>query len=371
MELAEKGQEARDESSFEGIQILRAAAALLVMLVHTLTESLVAIASPKSPEWLTKFGGVGVDIFFVISGFIMFRVSFPAGRPVATPAAFLLKRLTRIYPFYWFWVAVILGLWSLDLVPLVQSHADMLIRSIFLLPTDYYIIAIAWTLVYEMYFYVIFGATLYFSKPLISVLGASATILILYGVGRWGPDSALRDFLSNPIAVEFCFGLILGYLLLQRPKLAIEARRFWIPGFALLGIAALAQPYAASQHPPNFARVLQWGVPALLIVASVLSLKPNSGPLRRHMVLLGDASYAIYLTHPLLLTVYARVLRGDLSNFPQWPIVPAVVGLCASFGVLIHVYAERRITRSVRHLFGGRFASASRSSSSPSEFPFR
>ena len=327
------------------------------MLHHTLEESLAAIAQPKSPDWFTTFGAAGVDIFFVISGFIMFYVSFATDQPAASPASFLLKRIIRIYPFYWFCVALALGLWSIGLFHSLQLDADVLARSISLLPSEHLIVGVAWTLVYEIYFYLIFAASLKFCRPLVSLFGTSVAILILYALGRFAPDAALRVFLGNAIAVEFCFGLILAYLFRQWPWFTPAARLLWIPGFALIVIAPLVVPHANTNGLPSPTRVLAWGVPAFLIVLSFLSLNPNRTPLQRLMVLLGDASYAIYLTHPLVMITYARLLKGRLANLPQWPVIPIVVLLSASLGLLIHVFIERRLIASARGLFGRRLAS--------------
>lgn len=338
--------------SLEGIQILRAIAALLVVLHHSLEESLAAIGPHRSPDWLTTFGAAGVDIFFVISGFIMFYVSFPAGQPVVSPLSFLLKRTTRIYPFYWFCVALVLCFWSIGFFHSLQLDANVLVRSIFLFPSEHLVVGVAWTLVYEMYFYLIFAATLKFCRPLISLFGASAAILILYVFHSFVPGAALRNFLGNAIAVEFCFGLFLAYLFQQTPRIAASARLIWVPGFALLLIAPMIVPHPDTNGLPSPMRVLAWGVPAFLIVLSFLSLSPDRSPFQRLMVLLGDASYAIYLTHPLVMITYARLLKGSLTNLPQWPIIPIVVLLSASFGVLIHIFVERRLISSTRDLFG-------------------
>jgi exopolysaccharide production protein ExoZ len=350
MQLAEKERVASRNVSLEGIQILRAIAALLVVLHHTLEESLAAVVSPKSPDWLTTFGAAGVDIFFVISGFIMFYVGFPAGKSASTPASFLLKRITRVYPFYWFCVALVLGLRSLGLFHSLQLDADVLVRSIFLLPSQYLIVGVAWTLVYEMYFYLIFAVTLKFCRPLTSLFGTSVAILILYALADFAPDAALRVLLGNAITAEFCFGLVLAYLFRQWPRLPSAAPLLWIPGFTLLAIASLVVPHANTNGLPSPARVLAWGVPAFLIVLSFLSVKPNNAPLQRLMVLLGDASYAIYLTHPFIMVAYARLLKGGLAHLPQWPVIPFVVLLSASLGLLAHVFVERRLIASARSL---------------------
>jgi peptidoglycan/LPS O-acetylase OafA/YrhL len=68
------------------------------------------------------------------------------------------------------------------------------------------------------------------------------------------------------------------------------------------------------------------------------------------MVLLGDASYAIYLTHPLTLIAYNWLLKGSLANIPQWLVVPIVVSVCAGVGLFIHIYGERWLIAGSRHL---------------------
>jgi peptidoglycan/LPS O-acetylase OafA/YrhL len=342
-------QQLRQDNELEGIQILRAAAALLVVLSHALHESLAAKALPKSPDWLTAFGDVGVDIFFVISGFIMFYVSFPASRAPVKPAHFLWKRLTRIYPFYWFCLLLTLAFWWLGLVPSVVPDVHMLVRSVLLFPSNYFVIGVSWTLVYEMYFYLIFAASLSFARPLISLFGTTSAILGLYALHRFAPGHALRNFFGNPIAAEFCFGLFLAYSLRRWPQFDSAAWLFWIPAAALLVIAPLVAPSASTHFPPNPARLL-WGIPALLIVSSFLSLKQSPTNSRRLMVLLGDASYAIYLTHPLTLIAYNWLLKGSLANIPQWLVVPIVVSVCAGVGLFIHIYGERWLIAGSRHL---------------------
>src|SRR6185312_14740355 len=134
-----------------------AAAALMVVFHHALEASRQAPLVPKSPDWLTTFGASGVDIFFVISGFIMFHVSFPAGGAPVSPLSFLARRAARIYPFYWLclMLAILFCVTGLQWTP--PPTAATTLQSALLLPGDNFIIGVAWTLVYEMYFYVIFS----------------------------------------------------------------------------------------------------------------------------------------------------------------------------------------------------------------------
>jgi exopolysaccharide production protein ExoZ len=287
----------------------------------------------------------------------MFYVSFPTGQAAASPLSFLVKRITRIYPFYWFCVALVLGLWSIGFFHSLQLDMDVLARSIFLFPSEHLIITVSWTLVYEMYFYLIFAATLTYRKPLISLFGTTGAILTFWLLAPIAPDAALRTFLGNAIAVEFCFGLFLAYLFQKWPGISRATRLFWIPGFAMLCAAPLLVPHANTNGLPDAARVLAWGIPASLIVLSFLSLKSNRAPLQRVMVLLGDASYAIYLTHPLVMITYAKLLKRGLADLPQLPVIPLIILLSGCLGLLIHVFVERRLIETFRGFFGFRSAS--------------
>lgn len=340
-----------------GIQILRAVAALLVVFHHALEESLAANTGPKSPDWLTTFGASGVDIFFVISGFIMFYVSFPHNEQPIAPSRFLLKRVLRIYPLYWFCIALVLGLWEVGLFKSLLVNISTLERSIFLLPSTTMIIGIAWTMVYEMYFYLIFAVTLIFANSKVSLYGTGAAILTFYALGQFAPDEALRDFLENPIALEFCFGLLLGSVFTQVARLPDIIRLLWIPGFAFLAAAPLIVYHPTTANLPGFARVWAWGLPAFMIVLSFLKLDLSRSRLQKFMVPLGDASYALYLTHPFVMITYARLLKGSLADLPQWPVVPVVVALSAGLGLATYILVERKLMAITRHLFSRQLSS--------------
>src|SRR5258708_22608842 len=152
-----------------GIQILRGLAATLVVLHHSFEESL-AIYPHITPNWLIAFGACGVDIFFVISGFIIYSVTYGRESQSREPAfVFLLKRLIRIFPLYWICLFGTLALWRSGLF-YRNLHVDpnTFTCSLFLLPSDKLIIDVPWTLVYEMLFYYLFTITLYFRNARIS-----------------------------------------------------------------------------------------------------------------------------------------------------------------------------------------------------------
>jgi exopolysaccharide production protein ExoZ len=132
----------RDKIELFGIQIMRGNAASLVVLHHSLEESLASPIPPQSPDWLTTVGASGVDIFFVISGFIILHTSFPSDKPSLSPMEFVKRRLSRIYPFYWFCLIVTLSLWSAGLYRKLDPTLWTVVRAFLLLPTDYPIIGV-------------------------------------------------------------------------------------------------------------------------------------------------------------------------------------------------------------------------------------
>jgi len=340
-------------STLPGIQILRGIAAVLVVFHHALEESLGAASSWKSPDWLTTFGASGVDIFFVISGFIMIWVSFPRGGPAETPGRFLVKRICRIYPFYWACLAFLLLLASVGFYKNLDRSASTLLKSVLLLPNSHFLIGVAWTLVFEMYFYMLFTLTLFWRSAIVSAAVTTALIMTMMLIGGTISDPELRDYLANPLVLEFCFGMALA---LSMRRMSLPTRWSWtlcIAGFAGLLAAPVFVPHASTNGLPPFPRLFVWGLPALLIVASSLSptLK-RAGTLSRLGVLTGDASYAIYLTHPFVMITYAWLLKNVpfLSAVSQQPIIPLVIAVSVGLGFVAHLYAEKPLIALARTL---------------------
>ena len=151
------------------IQAVRFAAALAVVLFH-LTFLYHDVAAMTALGWLRHVGWAGVDIFFVISGFIIYsvtaRLDWSAGAP-RIAAVFLARRIVRIYPIYWFYFAVFATFvaigapavfrngWNLDYWP----EQLLLLRWM-----DHKLIPVAWRLTYEMFFYLCFAVTLLFGR---------------------------------------------------------------------------------------------------------------------------------------------------------------------------------------------------------------
>lgn len=289
------------------IQVLRAVAACAVAAMHCYQQL-------DAPVGLEGYGAFGVDLFFVISGFIMATVA--GGRSAGD---FLRDRLWRIYPIWW--IAVLP--WLLMLSPGLGSVASSLsLWPIFADGFHVPVLTVGWTLSFELLFYL--GMTVALGVGVRLPLLAYALCL----VGALMTSSAFLDFVGSPMALEFLAGVIVAKL----------PRRSVFGTFVLVGIALLilTSPTTGSARAALVAesaiwRAVEWGVPAALIVWGAVSLAGVfDNRLFDPFVAMGDASYSIYLFHSL-------IAYGLDIAWPLRLVIAVVVGWS------MHVLIERRI----------------------------
>ena len=339
-------------AELHGIQVLRAFAALSVVTHHALEQSNGA-QGRFSADWLTTAGASGVDVFFVISGFIMLHVSFRPGRRPLPAAGFLIKRATRIYPLYWLCCLAMLLVSTAGYLRHHEWNGSDILPSFLLLPLRNQLIGVSWTLVYEVYFYLVFATALLLGSMRVSVVGSTAAIIGLALAGGVMPVGTLQSFLANPIALEFCMGLWLAWAFARWP-----ARGCWPIGWpsGLAGIVLLATAPIFTAHPDTtgldgLPRVLAWGLPATLVVAACLRAGPPRTSLTRFAVLLGEASYALYLTHVFVIVGYGKLLKvGAIGCVDQVFLVPVVVAVAVVLGLSAHLVVERPLLAVVRNV---------------------
>jgi len=337
-----------------GIQLLRGLAALLVVCHHSLEEAR-AISPALAPAWLIRAGAGGVDIFFIISGFIIYSVTY--GRSATnpeSPGVFLLKRFLRIFPIYWICLAATLALWGSGLFfRSLHLNPALFLASLFLLPARTQIIGVAWTLVFEMYFYYLFALTLTLRNARLSVLVTAGFIVAAIGLSRFLPAGSVRDMLSNPIALEFCYGLVLAHLIHEPFLRGAWLRHLWIPGLLLLGVsAAVAENDGFTSGIAPAVRFFAWGLPALLIAVSFITTPFRSTLFTRLFLPVGNGSYSIYLTHPLMMIGFAFLMKSRLAGFPYPLLLVAImVATCVAFGLAVHYLVEQPVLAKLRARF--------------------
>lgn len=319
------------------IQYLRGLAALLVVLHHA-----------RNPQpWLFNpldgfmFGAAGVDVFFVISGFIMFT----AARSEAV-ADFARRRLLRVAPLYWL---ATLGFLTFSLVLNPDGVTGWtpahLVKSLLFIPHEspihpgeaWPLLVPGWTLNFEMFFYAVFAVAIVSGRVVLT------TCAIILGLVAFGllvrPAGPIAAAYTSPLMLEFLAGVLVGKAWASRPFAVL-----WplLP----LGVAALLLVASPAVAPEWHA--LGRMVPAVAIVIGALALEPlaRARP-SAGLKLVGDASYAIYLSHiPTLMVVTGTLKRLPLEGWPQFAVlVAAAVAASVAVGVAVHLWVETPLLR--------------------------
>ena len=333
---------------FYSVQILRGLAAVLVVLHHQAQAAEDLFPHPPSLAVLHR-GAFGVDIFFPISGFVMFLT---ASALLARPPRprdwqhFAWRRFLRVAPTYWGFTLLKLAL--LVAVPSVLVHFHFLlwnaVAAFLFLPAINALgvpeppLVVGWTLVYEVFFYLLVTVAIARRLPLLrwcAVVIVPAALLGLVIPHRLGG----LTYLADPIELEFLAGMLIALAAarLQRVPRLLAA----VTGVAALAFALLHRTLNLEFQP---LRVLAWGIPGVLILLAAVALETRVDLSRqRALLLLGDASYALYLTHTFTVPV-TRSLARPLhlhGNASVALFLLAGVLACLVVGILFHVWVER------------------------------
>ena len=351
------------------VQYLRAVAALMVVFGHAQHDAAVwagRIGSTFSKVHLLPWGA-GVDLFFVISGLIMVYASRELfGRPGA-PALFIKRRLIRIVPLYWIFASAYVVTMAVQNASIGKPWptAFAMLAAYAFLPFDTYgngvlqpFFTLGWTLNYEMLFYICF-AGLILLPPTLAVLTLVWGFILLAVLGAaFDPTTAALAFWSQAIILEFALGALIGLALLLGFRLAFVSRALLTSaGVLLLMVDGLGSSMQAENWitPNDVMRVLAWGLPASMIVAGVVlgDRRQPEGIAGRTALLLGDASYALYLSHPfvIVLTRKALLATGLFQSAGGWALVAASLFLSAIISILIYRLLERPMTRALTRRF--------------------
>jgi len=329
-------------STFHSIQLLRALAALLVVLFHTHTAFSEAGSDLLfgDEEYVFAFGAVGVHIFFVISGFIMVVTS--RFEPSFQPFEFMRRRLLRIYPVYWICAALYL-VYHTFLGEPYDISVEQIAGALLLWPGyASSIVGPAWTLAYEMFFYLSFALAMALGLTRgFVVLAATFAILVVLGL-VFDPGSPALHLATNSLLAEFVGGMAIG-LLLKRNVLPKWRAGGWIA--LAIGLFLGGAWYGFSRLPS----AMVWGVPSILLVLGAVcsELQHGAGKVTRLLGGLGDSSYSLYLVHILLITLALEVWKmvPPLIGSNALAMTAIVSGLCVALAEMFHRGVERPLLR--------------------------
>lgn len=283
------------------VQALRALAAWAVVCHHFMQIFFDFEARGPIGQLFIDKGAVGVDIFFVISGLVIFLSTEGKALP---PARFLLYRLFRIVPAYWLYTVLmaLLVVFARPLLPDQTVDWSHLLLSLLFIPTEnpggygiYPTLNVGWTLNYEMLFYVLFAWALLFRLQVRLLVVAA----LLFAVCQaWTGFGWVSEFYRSDIVYEFLLGIGIGMLY----------RRGWIPPALWLPLLGIGAALLAIYHLPPEPRLLNWGVPSAVLVMASMSLERHVER-NRLLKLLGDCSYSVYLMHVLVLSAGGYLAR--------------------------------------------------------------
>lgn len=339
-ECADRADCAPTMQKLTSLTVLRAVAATTVIFFH--------IMSPTAHT----FGEFGVDIFFVISGFV---IALVLDNPKLTTQRFLADRIARIVPLYWVLTfGVFIG--ALTAPALFNSTtADFgnLLKSLFFIPyrkesgNIFPMLFVGWTLNYEMLFYAVTAVSLILVRRH-RLLFTSALLFAIFCAAKASHSHGVFGaFYTNPRLFEFP----LGFLAYQLWKFGV---RINLPLAGCMAVAAYAWMAYINWHDLSNAPLLYYGLPAFVLIVCTLSLEPvmGSGWMTRAAIFIGNASYAIYLSHPYCVEAARKLLPDAIDGVDATgPLGVALTMIVATaMGAALYQFVDWPLHRHARRL---------------------
>jgi exopolysaccharide production protein ExoZ len=317
----------------------RGLAALAVLLVHCGNMMLLPQYSGEiGLGGIFKHGHLGVDFFFVLSGFIMYLVNYKAGGQPGELPKYVVRRVARIFPAYWTIFFSTLFINQLAQRDKATVNTDFLLGEVFLTNPGVLFVGPAWTLQLELIFYTIF-ATFFFGKKIV-VLALSAWVLFLLASSANLLDSSITSNLwiqkfLTPYMFHFIVGIIIGYWHIHKKPLAI-----CLVSCVLVFCAAFAAGLGSSEAPltGSLARASAFGA----LLSTLLMLEARAVKPIRAFVWLGKVSYSLYLIHVFTIGyLFALLSKLNIYPFiPQFILVLAATLLSCFAAWVLYVVVE-------------------------------
>jgi len=312
----------QQNKNLELIQVLRGIASLLVVFLHS-TVNLNGILKREFFLNIFTFGGAGVDIFFVLSGFIITYTSSKALQTSRTPLPFLRRRFVRIYPSYWIVITLFLII-QLLFTSFYNAGAynftlSNILATFFLLPNHTMVNGVSWTLTYELFFYFLFSLAFFIPKKKIALLLAvlyAVVIIILhcFGYNAEQEPGKWLQLLTLPMNTEFIMGIIAALIVSKIPS---SAALWCLVGGTLLFIGgAVLQDTGHIIVHNGFNRVILFGIASFFIITGLVKYELlHKVNVHNFLLQLGEASYSLYLLHlPLVVACIKIIAKLGVEN---------------------------------------------------------
>lgn len=343
-----------------GIQLLRAVAALSVVYVHC-ANNIVCRGFPTA-------GRFGVDIFFIISGFV---ITYVVSRGDGGPWKFFVKRVIRIEPMYVL-ITIVMTLTAVIFPGMIENNevsVSGVIKSILFIPGaengGMPVLDQGWSLNYEMLFYVIVFLCVLFvkNKRYLTTVCVLILVFIMAVLQFWNTDSFILNYYSPSLFLEFIYGIILYYLYtsFEPIKRRVMVNR-WVKITVLTSSAIFWYGFMIYCDMSNLylslSRGISFGIPALVLVGSVLFLEKEikyDNRAVRFVIELGEASYVMYLIHCLVIVFLAKVVFKEASGTKCvfiYEIIKIVitVTVTVTLSVLVHRFIDMPVQRYLKRV---------------------
>ena len=342
------------QPTYSSLNVLRVILGLAVLLYHLgATLALDKYFGVDLYEHVFGFGGARIPFFFVLSGFLLTIVyARDIGSPARAPG-FLWRRAWRVYPTYWIILLLVMApALFFDSLRDAIPHDPLVLLKTFLLipqhpnvagPTGAPVLVAAWTLHYELAFYLVLAVWIWSRAAGIAlclVLAANMAVCMEWQCGFY------NSFLAGGSMLYFAFGAGAAWLAKRLPPLPHAKVLTWVAGLTYLFIAVLTHGddlTAAGAHDPS----IYYGMLASLILLCLTRLE-DEAPQREGppwLKVLADSSYAMYLIHFPVISLMCKLLTGaGLRGFYGATVALVITLLvCMALSVAFHLLVERRL----------------------------
>mgnify|MGYP001807173179 CR=1 FL=1 len=344
------GTERGPHQTLVGVQYVRGVAAMLVVFYHAAAQVAIDPFYGRIPHPALEYGYVGVPVFFLVSGLIIAMVSLDSTwAPRLRPRDFAEKRVVRILPFMWL---AIIAYNALSFAGTGVVEWNPFWRAMVLWPSGTVKPNIIWTLRHEAMFYIVFALSFLGCRRRLWLIAAwclSPIVmhLLLPALPReTASDPSLQALLFADVNIMFGAGLLVGLFTLRRcPQIAPT----WRGGAAAVyagGIAVALLAYAMNWRE-GFVAYAWLTLASVPLVILAVRLAPSRSILDRAAGLIGDASYAIYLVHNLVIVPAIIGGRRVIGMAGLWPTYLAIVAMATIAGILAHLFIEKPLIAAV------------------------
>lgn len=340
------------------IQYLRGIAAVIVAYVHGVILQIGCGTESFQQQFHYMVGASGVDLFFTISGFVMCYVSREdAG--LNDLIQYIKKKFVRINIVYYFTALIMIS--CLAVLSPAEITLESIVKTLTILPIfdsgdefTYPMLYVAWTLSYDWFFYVLYGVFILLSIVTRREIYLISIIFVLFLIGFFFPVREIHYiFVTNPMFLEFAGGMAIAVIYRNIKKIHISIPAVLgmlaLVAFSYLlynGIGQVGEAYLINNGIYTWHRVLILGIPSALLLMSVLfwEKKTSFGFYKSEKLkFLGDASYSIFLTHPILYFLISRIPNDKLSLINPDLLIILIVIIAVSFGIAYHKFVEKRL----------------------------